>query len=237
MKFKQIVGFGDSWMWGDELLSPDLVGQPNAHPVSIENTEYRESHCFLGLLGKHYCVPTVNFGWPGGSLQSAIWCYFWWLDHGHAQDETLVLVGHTNAIRQSFYNPNHVSYVNDPPWNKFVHSSWVHSNNKRIGYEWTDMIKLHTMLTDCPELEILNFRQSVEFFQGQSLARKNPIIQFSVAQPPVSLTASNLVTESSSLANILDQTTTAPGGHPNEIGHEVVRDYLISHINRVIINE
>jgi len=237
MKFKQIVGFGDSWMWGDELLSPELTGLPNILPVSVENTKYRESHCFLGLLGQHYNVPTVNFGWPGGSLQSALWCYFWWLDHGLAQDETLILVGHTNATRQSFYNPNHQSRINDPPWNKFIHSTWVHSNNKGIGYEWIDMIKLHTMLTDCPELAILNYKQSVEFYHGQSLARKSPIIQFSVVKPPVVLKVPSLVTESSGLIDLLDTTSRAPGGHPNEIGHELVRDYLISHIDRVTIDE
>jgi hypothetical protein len=28
-----------------------------------------------------------------------------------------------------------------------------------------------------------------------------------------------------------------PGGYPNKIGHELVHDYLIFHIDHVIINE
>ena len=29
MKFKKIVGFGDSWMWGDELFDPNLTEWEN----------------------------------------------------------------------------------------------------------------------------------------------------------------------------------------------------------------
>jgi len=32
MKYKKIVGFGDSWMYGDELLDPELIRRsPDAH--------------------------------------------------------------------------------------------------------------------------------------------------------------------------------------------------------------
>ena len=34
MKYKKIVGFGDSWMWGDELFDPSLHGIENPHPVN-----------------------------------------------------------------------------------------------------------------------------------------------------------------------------------------------------------
>ena len=36
MKFKKIVGFGDSWIWGDELLDPALVNHPQAHPFCLK---------------------------------------------------------------------------------------------------------------------------------------------------------------------------------------------------------
>ena len=55
MKFKKIVGFGDSWMYGDELLDPELLKiNPTAHTCFDQNTTYREHNCFLGLLGQHY---------------------------------------------------------------------------------------------------------------------------------------------------------------------------------------
>ena len=54
MTFKKIIGFGDSWMYGDELLDPELAKQfDDAHTCWSQNDDYRLSNNFLGLLGKH----------------------------------------------------------------------------------------------------------------------------------------------------------------------------------------
>jgi hypothetical protein len=149
MKPEKIVAFGDSFVWGDELLDPDLKDHPQAHPVLMENTVYRESRAFLGQLGQHYGVPTENFGWPGGSLQSTIWTYLWWIEHEPLPlDRVFVLIGLTDGNRTSFYNPRHVSYANDPPWNRFMHSSWIHSGASTVGADWADMGKRYMMLTN-----------------------------------------------------------------------------------------
>ena len=64
-KIKKIVGFGDSWIYGDELLDPKLVEQDQeAHSCWSQNVDYRETNCFLGLLGQNYDVPVENFGIP-----------------------------------------------------------------------------------------------------------------------------------------------------------------------------
>lgn len=236
MKFNRIVGFGDSWMWGDELLDPALHDHPRAHPVLVENTQYRESQCFLGLLGQHYSVPVENFGIAGGSLQSAIWCYLWWLNNSVDVENTLVLVGHTDAGRQSFYNPQHMTYPNDPPWNKFVHSSWVHSGNSSATSEWNNMVKSHMVLTDCVEFEKLNYQQAVLFFDGQAAARHGNLLQFCVARPPMVLAAPSLMWPDQAVGTFLSGNLhQKPHGHPNESGHVVIRDHLIKQIEDVIL--
>jgi len=237
MKFKKIVGFGDSWIWGDELLDPALVNHPYAHPVMHQNTHYRESRCFLGLLGQHYSVPVENFGLPGGSLQSAIWTYLWWSEHEQLDlTDCLVVVGHTSADRESFYNPNHNSFADEPSWNKFVHSSWVHSRSQSIAHEWNDMIKQYTLLTASTELSNLNYLQTVKFFEGQHALFKN-VIQLCTIQPPVVTVAENLIWNDSSLSSQLGNNyrLLAEHGHPNEHGHEVIRDHLIPELERVIL--
>lgn len=237
MKFKKIVGFGDSWIWGDELLNPNLLNHPRAHPVLAENTTYREEHCFLGLLGKHYRIPTENFGIPGGSLQSTIWTYLWWLEHEQLDPaECLILVGHTSAYRTSFYNPGHVSYANDPQWHRFIHSAWLHTDSVKSFPEWNNMIKQHTVLTQCPELCKLNYLQSVEFFQGQHYILDKNILQFCTIEPPILYQASNLIWPNRSLTYLINKKQyLSPEGHPNEYGHEVIRDHLIPEIERVIL--
>ena len=237
MKFKKIVGFGDSWIWGDELLDPALSTHPRAHPVMHENDPYRESHCFLGLLGQHYGVPVENFGIPGGSQQSAIWTYIWWLEHEKLNPaECLVLVGHTESNRDTFYNPNHVSQRNDPPWNKFVHSAWVHSGATCFKPEWVDMAKTKMALTDCKKLDILTYKQSVLFFEGQHALSKN-VVQVCTIQPPIVANAQNLIWNDSSLGSLLGSNyqLLADDGHPNERGHEVIRNRLIPEIEHVIL--
>jgi len=238
MKFKKIVGFGDSWMWGDELLDPALVDHEYAHPILMENIPYRESHCFLGLLGKHYGVPVENFGIPGGSQQSAIWTYLWWLEHEQLDPaECLIIVGHTDASRYTFYNPNHKSYGNDPEWNRFVHSAWVHNGSGNISKEWVDMVKMHTVLTSCKQSATLTYQQSVLFFEGQHNTLSKNVLQFCSLNPPTVMNASNLIWPDRSISLFVnnDRSLLAPNRHPNELGHETIKNHLIPEIERVIL--
>jgi hypothetical protein len=236
MHFKKIVGFGDSWVWGDELLDPALDQYPNIHPVVNENTPYREKNCFLGLLGQHYNVPVENYGWPGGSNQSSLWCYLWWIQQEQVPADCLILVAHPDPWRTSFYNPNHVGYSGDPPWNKFMHLSWLVSDIPTISHEWKTLGKLYSVLSDCVQLRDLTYQQSVMFFEGQNYINKN-ILQFNIMKSYKSIPSSNLIWPESSLMALLDKKTNvlASGGHPNENGHKIIRDHLIIEIDRAII--
>ena len=81
MKFKKIVGFGDSWVFGDELLDPEYAKtNDRAHAGDTQNKPYRDRCCYLGLLGQHYGVPVENYGIPGGSLDSTAWTFFDWFN-------------------------------------------------------------------------------------------------------------------------------------------------------------
>lgn len=235
MQFKKIVGFGDSWMWGDELFDPELLEKyPLADAFLIHNTSYRESNCFLGRLGKHYSVPVENFGIAGGSLQSTIWTFLWWLNHEPDPLSCLVLVGLTNSYRFSHYNPRHVRYDNDPPWNKFVHSAWPRES------EFQELIKQQTVLTDCPELHQLNFQQAVLSFDGIAARRNLDLIQFKIFPEPKlqSYTPPTLIDPDTDLKTWLDDLGSQylkPRRHPNENGHDLISQRLISCIDSCII--
>ena len=238
--FKKIVGFGDSWMWGDELLDPRLVDHEWAHPVFHENTPYRESRCFLGLLGEHYGVPVENFGIAGGSMQSSIWTYLWWLENETLDpSECLILVAHTDPNRTSFYNPQHVSMANDEPWNKFVHSAWVHSGADCFGEKWNDLVKRFFVLSDSRPLHKLTAQQTVTFFDGQYHALSRNVMQFYSMYPHYQFKVDSMLWEKESLREILgdDESLYAPDKHPNEKGHQVIGDRLIIEIDRAIISK
>ena len=239
MKFKKIVGFGDSWMYGDELLDPELSRQhKDAHTCWHQNDPYRTTHNFLGLLGKHYSVPVENFGVPGGSMQSSIWTFLWWLDHEPNPEECLVLVGHTDSDRLTHYNPNHVSFGNDPPWNKFVHSTWVEYGSTVVPEPFRDMIKRQLVLTNCSELARLNYQQTVLFFDGVAGRKRIPLMQFHIMPADVKMDLPTIIWPGFSttmwfrdMPGNQRREMIMPGGHPNEDGHVLVADKLISTID------
>lgn len=245
MKYTKIVGFGDSWMYGDELLDPELLRQdPDAHTCFMQNDAYRLSHNFLGLLADHYGLESENFGIPGGSLQSEIWTLLWWLEHEPCPERCIVLVGHTDQDRMSFYNPRHRSYTNDPPWNRFVHTAWTEATDDVVAPEWKDLMKRYMVLSDCAALGRLNYLQASTLFDGCSLRRGFPLLQFDIMPGPAEArTPTHVFGDRCFTLYFRDH----PGnsnremycayGHPNELGHEHIRDLLIPEIDRVILAE
>lgn len=246
MRFKKIVGFGDSWMWGDELIDPNLRNRPDIHAVDQENTQYRESKCFLGLLGQHYNLPTENFGIPGGSLQSTVWNYIWWAENETLPlDECIVLVGLSSPGRMSFYNAQFVGQPGNPQWNRYAHSSWVDS--KCYSNELTTAIKTIMVMSQCDNFSTLNFNEKIMFFGGQSKIHNNNLIQFSTGlQYPENLVGPSnnnyqFINSGSSLLKLLKEQTNsndllAPKMHPNENGHKLIAQYLIPYVDSCIIN-
>ena len=239
MTFKKIVGFGDSWMYGDELLDPELSRtHADAHSCWTQNDAYRNSHNFLGLLGKHYNVPVENFGIAGGSMQSSIWTFQWWLDHESDPGSCLVLVGHTDSDRLSFYNPNHKRYANDPPWNRFIHSTWIQYGSSVIPEEFRNMVKQQLVLTNCKALSRLNYQQTVQFFDGVAVRKNLNMMQFHIMPEDVKMDLPTAIWPGFSTTiwfrdhpGNQQRELIMPGGHPNEIGHEMIAEKLISTID------
>lgn len=245
MKFKKIVGFGDSWMYGDELLDPVLAAQEkDSHACWVQNTDYREGNCFLGLLGQHYQVPTVNFGVPGGSLQSTIWTYLSWLQSETNPKDSLILVFLTEPDRTSFLDPNYSLNHASRPWEKFWHSTWVEYGSSTVPAEFRDMIKRHTVLTYGEESRNMNYLQTVLFFDGQAARIGMPLLQFHTTEPVSSMPIQtipwpdfNWILYFRDHPGNQSRELIHPNGHPNEQGHRIIRDMLIPEIDRAIISE
>lgn len=241
MKFGKIVGFGDSWMFGDELLDPDLAAWlPDAHPCWTQNTWYRERNCFLGLLAQHYGCASRNFGIPGGSLRSTIWTYLWWIQNEPAPEDCLVLVFLTEPDRESFYNPGH-RYPDDK---SFVHSTWVEYGSSVIHPDFSDMIKRYMVLTHCREHSVLNYLESMMFFDGQASRRKFGLMQYHGAAPITDCSVPSLmradfdwITHFRDRPDNQQRELIFPGGHPNEKGHVAIADILRTDINSVILSQ
>jgi len=126
----------------------------------------------------------------------------------------------------------------------FRSSTWVHFGSSVIGPEFTDMIKRYLVLTECENLWDLRYRRAVLFFDGQR-ARANISTMMFNTMPPVAAIddVSSLIWPDFAWTLYFrdhpenrDRELIMPGGHPNEKGHQIIRDMLIPETDRVILS-
>jgi hypothetical protein len=107
------------------------------------------------------------------------------------------------------------------------------------------MIKQQIVLTTCPALERLNYQQAVLFFDGVSSRNGIPILQFNImpGERPIANAPTLKEPEFSwtiwfrDHPNNQKRELVMPGGHPNEIGHSLMKDRLISLIESCTMYE
>jgi hypothetical protein len=99
------------------------------------------------------------------------------------------------------------------------------------------MVKKHIVLTDCPEMHALNTNSTVLFFDGQHHSLSKNVMQFFTIEWHKTIDVDSMVFKKSSLNNLLPVKSDlfAPQRHPNEKGHEVIRNHLIQEIDRAIL--
>ena len=237
MNIKKLAVFGDSWVYGDELIDPTLETQ---ECCSHLNNDYRLSHSFSGLLAKELGVPYENYGHPGGSLQSTIWTFLWFLENTDWSD-TVCVVGLTGPDRQTWFNPEHEHMGDDPEWNKFIHSTWVNFGSSVIPKVWQDFGKQYLTLSHDNQLSLYNYQQAVYFFDGIAKTKNIPLVQFNLYDPGTVISGCDtlLWPEQNMKDGLLNRPDAkqihAPQRHPNEIGHQIISKELLSEVNHAIL--
>jgi hypothetical protein len=112
-----------------------------------------------------------------------------------------------------------------------------------VPEEFRTMVKQQLVLTNCAELARLNYQQTVLMFDGVAARRNIPMIQFNVMPesrkidhaPTLILPNFSLVTWFRDMPENRNREMIKPDGHPNEAGHVLIRDRLISQIDSCIM--
>ena len=112
-----------------------------------------------------------------------------------------------------------------------------------VSTEFADLIKRQLVLTNCPDLYRLNYQQTVLMFDGVAARRNIPMIQFNVMPesrkidhaPTLISPNFSLVTWFRDMPENRNREMIKPDGHPNEAGHTLIRDRLISQIDSCIM--
>lgn len=229
-QFRKIVAFGDSFAWGDELVASDQI-----RAADYGNRQYREQHCYTGILANHYGVVAENFAFPGGSCQSTRWIYTWWRQQEPEPGSCLVLVQLSGPWRSSQFDQHRIQHETDAKWNRFIHSAWVESykHNHAIAYQY---FMAEQTLADCEFRNNLVQAETYLFFQGQTTV--HPMLMFNSQCHTLEhgIMTDNLLWQGHDLNWLLpEREFWATNGHLNEQGHQKLADILIQDIDRVIL--
>jgi len=212
-----LIAFGCSFTYGDELLDPNIGhGQPCN---SKQNETYRNSHCYAGLIAKHYNFKFINTAFPGGSLESMRYALYW-TSNNYNLKNVLCVAGLTQAHRNSYFDEN----LNDPPWNRFRHSTWLKNDTTTA---WGKLNQSWLTLSKCNEWQQFNLYQTVKMFESFSP---------NIVLLPVFRDESSFTSDAKTkfiLEDVLSCEDFARYGHPNESGHQKVANRLIEHIDSV----
>jgi len=220
----RVVGFGCSWIHGDE------IEHPTAEPGSKEYRVYREQNCTLGQLGKLFGkkVKVENYGIGGGSLQSTQWEFSRWCYRNDIKDDTLVVIGLTEASRMSWWNgPNKEAQKFG---GRYMHNHWVYP-----GHPWEEFVKFYYSNSDEHRLWSINYWHAVTFFHNYCSMHNVPLFMFNVFAPPCDM--EQVVNSSWNARGYMhslqhkQKDVLAPGKHPNENGSIILAERLYDMIN------
>ena len=243
---KQLVSFGCSWTFGDELIDPSLRDNI-PHSADHRNNDYRDSHSFPGLIANHFGWDYQCLAYPGCSLQAMIWNLNWWLDNTSQEiiNESFIISGLTEESRNSWYNPYHQHAGEFAGLHRYMHSSWLMTDavikDEPYMDEWREFSKLYLVLSDCNATRELNFRETVRFFDGVSARFEIPMLQLNVLSNPRTINAPTISTDEMSISDFINAKSArdsmiAAGGHPNEKAHQIISEHLIPQVRSVILN-
>lgn len=247
---KNLVSFGCSWTYGDELIDPNLKGK--VEPYHWDNDPYRKAHAYPGLVASHYGWNYEDLSWSGASLQSMLWNFNWWLSNSTPEHiaESFVLVGLTEEGRMSWYNENYEESrrTAQPEAHRYVHSIWINEDFDVRGEEdrmeyWRQLHKIHYTLSDCEDWRNTNYETVVRAFDGMAARYNIPMLQFKVLTKQHKLKVPTLIESSSALEMLVIRDKPRrdplfmPRQHPNEKGHRILADFLIEKIDSNILNK
>lgn len=211
-----LIAFGCSFTYGDELLDPNI--KPGEPCNSRHNDSYRNSHCYAGIVAEHYGLDFVNTAFPGASLESMRYTLYWVMNNLDVNN-CIFIVGMTNAGRNSYYNAR----SENQDWNRHIHGTWLDNKNN----DFATMHKLWLANSNDQHWIQFNSAQTVGYFDSTGV----PTVFLPVWSYDPFINGKYVA--DFVLEPCLQPDQFAPMGHPNESGHKMIAQRLISYIDRV----
>ena len=146
----RLVGCGDSWTWGAELVDPieepipimNLEGDQFWRQMKPINIAYREKHRYLNLLGlKLNATEIIDLSKPAYSNEAIIRVLLQWLSdegytNGRDTSDLFISIGWSSPERREFYTNrgDQEYYFELGPWS---------ADRDHGDKEWNEFFKLY----------------------------------------------------------------------------------------------
>jgi hypothetical protein len=176
-----LIGCGDSWTWGTELVDPSTCPNPLKYTFDLQhlpiNVEYRESHRYLKLFADNIGARSiVDLSQGGCSNDTIVRTLIHWLASngylsGKDTSDLFVSIGWTNPERKDFYHNKQITTIDGKPSGWFT----LYPNfNHDFGYP--ELSKFHEIYVAhlWNEEEYIN-RWVTQIIQIESILKKHNI--------------------------------------------------------------
>lgn len=227
-----VVAFGCSMTWGSELRDPNI--KDLSADEDSRNDNYRLANSFPGLIADHYNLKLENMAGPSHSLQSMIWNFEWWLNQVKTPEDNLLLFGLTEPQRTTWWD-NHRSHGAEP-WHNYIQSNWLENPHSGPTYDKWHTVHKVWRASASEQLYIKQYQSAVYLFSGTCERLKIPYIQINMfsnmPKIPFSTVVNNCYGLELCLKGDKSKVPHLMKGHPDKIGHKIIADYLIEHIDK-----
>lgn len=187
----KLVGCGDSWCWGAELVDPveepipimDLEGDHYWRQLKPVNMAFREKHRYLGVLGeKLNASEIIDLSKPAYSNEAIIRALLQWLGEegytsGRDTSDLFVSIGWTSPERREFYTTrgsgdNYEEYYFEfGPWSaerKHGDPDWDQFFKLYVTHFWKEKEFIRRWIHDVYKTEVLLKQLKIKYVMHQA---------------------------------------------------------------------
>lgn len=230
---------GDSWTYGSELLDPAYKNNDAYHPTHVK---YRQDHHWPNILAQKLGVNYIDSSFPGASNDRILRTSMLDLSRLVSQGRRpIAVIAWTQLHRFELAEPG-------GSWRSFVGPADT-SNPKLIGEIWSkwssdygdvvrwmvQLISFHSFckLLDVPVLGLTVFSSSYRLFEDYMSIKELDGYKTQLHNI-CNLTEQALNPSLESILKPYTNISYGPGGHPLELGHKTLGNYIATRITKQI---
>ena len=227
--------FGDSWTWGSELWDTSIDTEENALRIygldytvlCQQNHEYVMKNNWGSVLTQIGNYEVSNFAVPGSSNRQILETLYYQLQSDEKPD--IILIGWSTQYRWSDRAPEHTSFSR--PNDKFVPIVRDYADLFFEDNFYSEVCTAHWIANNIP---IVNINA---FYKNQTNNLFDERVKF-LDKTMLEIATNNKIKDVSKedwhfLAGTkqdLDSYNLKKSGHPNEIGHKLIAEYIDKYI-------